>query len=73
MNSILAKMEARNTGADDAILLDRRGFVSEATATKVFIVKDRKVSTPSSAAGILHGITKDRVIRLCSDFGLEVQ
>ena len=73
MNSILAKIEARNAGADDAILLDRRGFVSEATATNVFIVKDRKVSTPSSAAGILHGITRAGVIRLCSDFGLEVQ
>jgi branched-chain amino acid aminotransferase len=73
MNSILAKIEANNAGVDDAILLDQRGFVSEASATNVFLVKDGKVSTPSSAAGILHGITRERMIRLCSDLGLDVQ
>lgn len=72
LNSILAKLEAREAGADDAILLDHRGFVSESSATNVFIVKDDKVSTPSSAAGILHGITRARIIRLCSDLGLDV-
>jgi branched-chain amino acid aminotransferase len=73
MNSILAKLEANNAGADDAVLLDHRGLVSEATVTNIFIVKDGKVSTPSSAAGILHGITRNRIIKLCSDLGLEVQ
>ncbi len=73
MNSILAKIEASSSGADDAILLDARGFVSEATVTNVFLVKDGKVFTPSSAAGILHGITRKRIIRLCSDLGLDVQ
>ena len=73
LNSILAKIEANNSGADDAILLDRRGFVSEASVTNLFIVKDRKVATPSSAAGILHGITRARIIELCGDLGLEVQ
>jgi branched-chain amino acid aminotransferase len=72
MNSILAKMEANNAGANDAILLDRRGFVSEASVTNVFIVKDGRVSTPSTAAGILHGITRQRIIDLCSDFGVDV-
>jgi branched-chain amino acid aminotransferase len=73
LNSILAKIEANSIGADDAILLDRRGFVSEASVTNLFMVKDGKLATPSSAAGILHGITRARVIRLCSDLGLEVQ
>lgn len=72
MNSILAKMEATNAGADDAILLDHRGFVSEASVSNVFLVKDGKLSTPSSAAGILHGITRARIISLCSYLGLEV-
>ena len=72
MNSILAKIEANSAGADDAILLDHRGFVSEASVTNIFLVKGGKVSTPSSAAGILHGITRARIIRLCSDLGLEV-
>ncbi|HYC11128.1 MAG TPA: branched-chain-amino-acid transaminase [Nitrososphaerales archaeon] len=73
LNSILAKIEANNAGADDAILLDRRGFVSEASVTNIFIVKDGKIATPSSAAGILHGITRARVVKLCSDLGFDVQ
>jgi len=73
MNSILAKIEASSAGADDAILLDHRGFVSETSVTNVFVVKDGKIVTPSSAAGILHGITRDRMIRLCSDLGMDVE
>ena len=72
MNSILAKLEANETGSDDAILLDHRGFVSEATVTNLFLVKGGRISTPTSAAGILHGITRGRVLRLCSDLGLDV-
>jgi branched-chain amino acid aminotransferase len=73
LNSILAKMEASATGADDAIMLDSRGFVSEASVTNVFLVKGGKLSTPPSAAGILHGITRARIIQLCDELGLEVR
>jgi len=73
MNSILAKIEATSAGADDAILLDHRGFVSEGSVTNIFVVKAGKVASPSTAAGILHGITRERLIRLCSDHGIEVQ
>ncbi len=73
MNSILAKIEARSAGSDDAIFLDHRGFVSEGSVTNIFVVKDGKVATPSTAAGILHGITRERLIRLCSDLGMDVQ
>jgi branched-chain amino acid aminotransferase len=73
MNSILAKMEAGSAGADDAILLDHRGFVSEGSVTNIFLVKDGRIATPSTAAGILHGITRDRFIGLCSDLGIEVE
>ena len=72
MNSVLAKIEANASGADDAILLDHRGFVSEASVANIFIVKGGKICTPSSAAGILHGITRDRIIRLCLDLGLDI-
>jgi len=73
LNSILARLEANYAGADDAILLDQRGFVSEASVANIFLVKDNKVSTPSSAAGILHGITRSRIISICSTLGLEVK
>lgn len=73
MNSILAKIEATTLGVDDAIMLDHRGFVSEGSVTNVFLVKNGRVATPSSAAGILHGITRDRIVKLCSDLGIEVE
>jgi len=72
LNSILAKMEARRVGADDALMLDHRGFVSESSACNIFIVKDNRIATPATSAGILHGITRARIIRLCTDLGLEV-
>ncbi|HXW37510.1 MAG TPA: branched-chain-amino-acid transaminase [Nitrososphaerales archaeon] len=72
LNSVMAKMEANNAGANDAIILDARGFVSEASVTNVFLVKETKIMTPSSSAGILHGITRARTIRLCTELGLDV-
>ncbi len=72
LNSIMAKMEAKRAGADDALMLDHRGFVSESSGTNIFMVKDNRVSTPATSAGILHGITRSRIIRLCSDLGLDV-
>ena len=73
LNSILAKLEANNTGVDDAIMLDARGFVSEGSVTNVFVVKRNRVLTPSPASAILHGITRQRIIRLCNELGLEVE
>jgi len=72
LNSILAKLEAKNAGADDAIMLDSRGFVSEGTVTNVFLVKEDVVYTPQTSSAILHGITRSRVIRLCRDLGLDI-
>lgn len=73
LNSILAKIEANNAGVEDAIMLDSRGFVSEGSVTNVFIVKEKKVMTPSPASAILHGITRKRIIRLCGDLGLQAE
>ncbi len=72
LNSILARMEAKGVGADDAIMLDSRGFVSEGTATNIFVVIDGSVFTPQTSSAILHGITRARIIKLCRELGLEV-
>ena len=72
MNNILAKMEAKNKGADDAILLDVRGFVSEGCAWNVFVIKDNHVSTPSTTSSILPGITRKVVIRLLNEMDFNV-
>jgi len=69
LNSVLAKLEAAEAGADDALMLDRSGFVSEATTTNLFIVKDGELFTPPTSAGILPGVTRKRVIKLARELG----
>ncbi|MEM4576579.1 MAG: branched-chain-amino-acid transaminase [Candidatus Nezhaarchaeales archaeon] len=72
LNSILAKIEANAVGADEAIMLDERGFVAEGTGENVFIVKNGVIYTPSRASGILPGITRARVIKLAEEMGYKV-
>jgi len=72
LNNILAKLEAINAGADDAVMLDSRGFISEATGENIFIVKDERIMTPPPTSGILSGITRDCVIELARRLGYEV-
>jgi branched-chain amino acid aminotransferase len=72
LNSILAKIEANNAGADDALMLDTRGFVAETNATHVFIVRHSNESQASSelATGRVvacpDGITRATVIEICA-------
>ncbi len=67
--SILAKIEANIAGADDAVMLDHRGFVAETNATNIFLVADGALGTPSSAA-CPEGITRQAVLDLASDAGI---
>jgi branched-chain amino acid aminotransferase len=64
LNSILAKIEANVAGADDALMLDGRGFVAETNATHVFLVSQGVVSTPRAIA-CPDGITRSVVLQLC--------
>jgi branched-chain amino acid aminotransferase len=72
LNSVMAKQEALDAGADDALMLDRNGLVSEATTTNLFIVKDGDIFTPPSTSGILPGVTRKRIIHLSRDLGYRV-
>src|SRR5262249_45807231 len=65
LNSILAKIEANNAGADDALMLDTRGFVAETNATHVFIVKQGALFT-SRVTACPEGITRATVIEICA-------
>src|SRR5947207_1726274 len=64
LNSILAKIQATAAGADDALMLDYRGFVAETNATNIFIVSAGKVLTPFAVA-CPEGITRAAVLELC--------
>jgi branched-chain amino acid aminotransferase len=71
LNSILAKIEAVDAGCMEAVLLNHLGYVAECTADNIFIVKNGVVMTPPTEAGILEGITRDVVMRLCRREGIE--
>ena len=71
-NSILANTEALDDGYDEAMLLDANGFVSEGSGENVFVVKDGVVYTPDLSAGALNGITRNTVLHICQDLGIEV-
>ena len=72
MNSQLIKMEALTNGFDEGIALDSRGYVSEGSGENIFLLKDGVIYTPPLGASVLPGITRDSVITLARDEGLEV-
>lgn len=71
-NSILANMEALDDGYDEALLLDAAGFVSEGAGENIFVVKGGVVYTPDLSAGALNGITRNTILHVCKDLGIEV-
>jgi branched-chain amino acid aminotransferase len=73
LNSQLSKMEAREDGYAEGIMLDSFGFVAEGSGENLFAVRDNTVFTSPLSSGILPGITRDSVIRLALDLGYEVR
>jgi branched-chain amino acid aminotransferase len=71
-NSILANQEAIEHGYDEALLLDVDGYVAEGAGENLFIVKSGKLYEPELTSALI-GITRDAVIQLARDLGLEVQ
>ena len=63
-NAALARMEALNSGYDEAIMLNNKGHVAEGSAENIFVVKNGKITTPPLDADILNGITRNSAIRL---------
>ena len=72
VNSILAGYEARRNGYDEALLLDTEGYVAEGSGENVFVARDGVVFTPT-LTNALHGITRDAVMKLMKDAGVEVR
>ena len=72
LNSILGKIEANNCGADEAICLDKTGYVCEGVGENIFVVRDGKLLTPPLSSGALEGITRAFLIRLAKKLGIEV-
>ena len=71
MNSILAHKEAETDGYDEALLLDVDGYVSEGSGENIFIVRDGKLYTPDPSSALV-GLTRDTIIQLAEECGLQV-
>jgi len=71
INSTMALHEAIKMGADEAILLDKNGFISEGSGENIFLIKDNKIFTPRTEH-CLNGITRKSVITIASDMGFDV-
>lgn len=71
-NSILASLEVKRAGYDEALFLDYQGFVAEGPGENIFFVKDGELLTPSKE-NILAGITRDSIIKIAGDLGVGVE
>lgn len=73
LNSVLASLEAKNAGADEAIMLSGNGYVAEGSGENIFLVEGNVLVTPSAESDILLGITRDSIIKLAKSMGMEVE
>lgn len=71
INSTMALHEAINKGADEALLLDKNGFISEGSGENIFLIKDNIISTPLTDH-CLNGITRQSVIQIATDLGYQM-
>ncbi|MEM0369377.1 MAG: branched-chain amino acid transaminase [Pyrobaculum sp.] len=72
VNSVLAMVEAKSRGFDEALLMDSSGYVVEGSGENIFIVRDGKLYTPPVHTSILEGITRDTIMKISSDIGISV-
>lgn len=70
LNNVLAKIEARQAGCLECILLNTAGHVAECTGDNIFIVKNNRLFTPATHEGALEGITRNTVIELVQSLGI---
>ena len=72
LESMLARQEARSAGADEALLLNEKGLLTEVSMSNVFLVSDGSLRTPGMESGVLPGITREAVLELAGGLGMDV-
>lgn len=73
LNNVLAKIEANRLGAQDALMLNPFGYLTECTTSNIFLVQGGRLLTPSTDCGILVGITREITIQLARENGILVE
>ncbi|MFZ2492012.1 MAG: branched-chain amino acid transaminase [Thermoanaerobaculia bacterium] len=72
MNSILIRQQAAIDGYAEGIALDVNGYVSEGSGENIFVIRDGRIMTPPLGGSVLAGITRDSIMRIAKDFGIDV-
>jgi branched-chain amino acid aminotransferase len=72
LNNIFAKIEAKQAGVIEAIMLNKEGYVCECTGDNIFIISNGEIKTPPTSLGALQGITRDFVLRLSKKLNLKI-
>ncbi len=73
MNNIFAKIEAKQAGALEAIMLNHLGYVAECTADNVFVVQKGEIFTPAASQGALKGITRQTIFDIAKELGVPMR
>ena len=73
LNNIMAKIEGKNSGVEEVIMLNNEGYVAECSGDNIFMIKKNKVCMPPIVAGALPGITRDTVAEIALKSGLSVE
>ncbi|MDO5114239.1 MAG: branched-chain-amino-acid transaminase, partial [Planctomycetia bacterium] len=73
LNNIMAKLEGLQAGCSEALMLNHKGEICECTGDNIFLVRDGVLITPPTDAGILEGVTRDAVMDLAREAGIEVR
>lgn len=68
----LSYLEAKNKGFDEAIILNKRGYICEASHSNIFLVKDNEIFTPSLACGCLDGITRQVIFDMAKKYNIKI-
>ena len=71
LNNILASIEASRSGFEEALMLNSEGFVAEASADNIFIIRDKRLLTPPTFVGALPGITREAILEIAPELGLQ--
>ncbi len=67
LNSLLGKLEAKSVGAFEVIMLNNKQHICEGSSSNIFWVKDHWVFTPDASTGLLEGVTRSTIMRLCEE------
>ncbi len=73
LNNVLGKIEAKQAGALEAVMLNDQGYIAECTADNIFVVQQGEILTPSIAQGALKGITRQTILDIARDLGITVR